>query len=297
MKGFFFLITIISVLSCKAQQVIPLYDGKAPGVLTNENKESTSKSSAGRGRSFTINVTQPDITVYLPSKPNAAGSAVIINPGGGYSRLSIMDGGHEAAQVFADSGITAIVLKYRTWQESTYREYKDVPLQDLHQAMKIVMDNSKKWNIDVEKIGLVGFSAGGHLSALAATTKSGPRPAFTLLIYPVISFMDSLTSKSSGSRSNLLGKKVSTEEKIAFSPELHISTTTPPAFLVHAQDDSTALVGNSITYYNRLKANNVAAELLLYKKGGHGFAMYNEEEKAYWLPSALQWLRKNNFFK
>jgi acetyl esterase/lipase len=296
-KGLLFFLVIISCTACKAQEVIPLYKGTAPGVLTNENKESTSKSSAGRGRSFTINVTVPDITVYHPAKQNAARSAVIISPGGGYSRLSIIDGGHEAAKVFADAGITAIVLKYRTWQEATYTEYKNIPLQDLQQAMKIVGEHSEKWNIDREKTGLLGFSAGGHLTAMAATSTTGPRPAFTLLIYPVISFMDSLTSKTSGSRSNLLGKKITKEEKIVFSPELHTSATTPPAFLVHAENDSTSLVGNSIAYYQALMANKVPVELLVYKKGGHGFAMYNEEEKKYWFPSALEWMRKNGFYK
>jgi dipeptidyl aminopeptidase/acylaminoacyl peptidase len=109
--------------------------------------------------------------------------------------------------------------------------------------------------------------------------------------------MDSLTSKTSNSRSNLLGKNISTEEKIAYSPELHITKSTPPAFIVHAEDDNTSLVGNSITYYNGLIANKIPAQLLLYKKGGHGFAMYNKVEDKYWLPDALKWLALNGFYK
>ena len=132
---------------------------------------------------------------------------------------------------------------------------------------------------------------------MGATTFENRKPAFTILAYPVISFLDSLTSKTSGSRGNLLGKKITLEDKIKNSPELHITSTTPPAFIIHAKDDNTSLVGNSIAYYNGLIANKVAAKLLLYEKGGHGFAMYIKEEDKYWMPEALQWLAENNFYK
>lgn len=228
---------------------------------------------------------------------NPAGTAVIICPGGGYSRLSIVDGGYEAAQAFADSGVVAVVLKYRTTQDSAYTDYKNVPLMDLQQAMQVVMERADKWKIDTTHIGILGFSAGGHLTAMAATTANTRRPAFTILLYPVISFLDSLTSKTSNSRSNLLGKKISNEEKIRYSPELHITASTPPAFIVHAGDDSTSYVGNSIAYYNGLTKNKVPAQLLLYQRGGHGFAMYNKEQDEYWLPAATRWLTLNGFYK
>lgn len=293
------LILLLAVfnLSCKAQQVITLYSGAAPGSLPVEDIETGSNSKGGNNRFFVTNVTKPTLTVYLPQKPNALKTAVIICPGGGYSRLSIEDGGYEAAKVFAEAGIAAFVLKYRTQRDSAYVDYSKAPLMDLQQAMDMVYSNAKKWNVDTAKLGILGFSAGGHLAAMGATSFTKHKPAFTLLTYPVISFTDSLTSKTSGSRNNLLGKNVSEEDKIKYSPELHITAATPPAFIVHAEDDKTSLVGNSIVYYNNLKAKGVAAALVLYKKGGHGFAMYNKEADKYWFADALKWLAANGFYK
>lgn len=289
--------TVFLNLSCKAQQVITLYTGNAPFSLPVEDNETAAKSTSGNGRFFVSNVTRPTLTVYLPKKMNAAGTAVIICPGGGYNRLSIEDGGYEAAKVLADAGIAAFVLKYRTQRDSAYTDYSKVPLSDLKQATDIVYSNAAKWLIDTTHIGILGFSAGGHLTTMAATTFEIRKPAFTILAYPVISFMDSLTSKTSGSRNNLLGKNISLGDKIKYSPELHITNATPPAFMLHAEDDKTSLVGNSIAYYNGLIAKQVKAALLLYKKGGHGFALYNKEEDKYWMPDALKWLALNGFYK
>lgn len=297
LKRIIFFFVVFLNLSCKAQQIITLYDGNPPFSLPVEDKETASKSSAGNGRFFVSNVTRPTLTVYLPKKINAAGTAVIICPGGGYNRLSIKDGGYEAAKVFAEAGIAAFVLKYRTQRDSAYTDYSKVPFADLKKAIDIVYSNAAKWHIDTANIGIVGFSAGGHLTTMGATTFEIRKPAFTILAYPIISFMDSLTSNTSGSRGNLLGKQISSEDKIKFSPELHVSIATPPAFIIHAEDDKTSLVGNSIAYYNALRAKQVSAQLILYKKGGHGFALYNREEDKYWMPDALKWLAVNGFYK
>ncbi len=297
LKKLLIFLPVIVNLSCKAQQVITLYTGTAPFSLPVEDNETAAKSTSGNGRFFVSNVTRPTLTVYLPKKMNASGTAVIICPGGGYSRLSIEGGGYEAAKVLADAGIAAFVLKYRTQRDSAYTDYSKVPLADLQQATNIVYSNAAKWHIDTAHIGILGFSAGGHLTAMAATGFDMRKPAFTILAYPIISFMDSLTAKTSGSRGNLLGKHISPEDKIKYSPELHITNTTPPAFLIHAEDDKTALVGNSIAYYKGLLANKIAAELLLYKKGGHGFALYNKDEDKYWMPQALAWLTQHGFYK
>ncbi len=297
LKRILIFLPVIFNLSCKAQQVITLYTGTAPFSLPVEDNESSAKSTSGNGRFFVTNVTRPTLTVYLPKKSNASGTAVIICPGGGYNRLSIEDGGYEAAKVLADAGIAAFVLKYRTQRDSAYTDYRNVPFSDLKQATAIVYNNAAKWHIDTAHIGILGFSAGGHLTTMAATTFEIRKPAFTILAYPIISFMDSLTSKTSGSRGNLLGKNISLEDKIKYSPELHITNATPPAFIIHAEDDKTALVGNSITYYNALLAKQITAQLILYKKGGHGFALYNKEEDKYWMPDALKWLAINGFYK
>jgi acetyl esterase/lipase len=297
MKTILILLIIVTTQFCKAQEVVRLYTGTAPLSLDVVDNETASNSKSGNERFFITSVTNPTLTVYLPKKNNATGTAVIICPGGGYNRLSIEDGGYDAAKEFAKAGIAAFVLKYRTKRDSAYTDFSKAPLLDLKQATDMVYNNAKKWNIDTTLIGILGFSAGAHLTTMAATTFETRKPAFTLLAYPIISFLDSLTSKTSGSRGNLLGKNISLEDKIKYSPELHITTTTPPAFIIHAEDDKTSLVGNSIAYYNGLIANNVAAKLILYKKGGHGFAMYNKAEDKYWLPEALVWLTLNGFYK
>ena len=296
-RSIIFILFIFLQLDGTAQKVIHLYTEAPPFSLPVEDKESSGNSTSGNKRFFVTNVTNPTLTVYLPKKITASGTAIIICPGGGYNRLSIEDGGYEAAKKLADAGIVGIVLKYRTQRDDAYTSFKQVPLQDLQQAFNLVYANALEWNIDTTHIGIMGFSAGGHLTTMAATTMQVRKPAFTLLAYPVISFMDTLTSQKSNTRSYLLGKKISDEEKIAYSPELHITNSTPPAFIVHAEDDETSLVGNSITYYNGLLAKQIPAKLLLYKKGGHGFALYNKEENKYWLPDALKWLEQQGFYK
>jgi acetyl esterase/lipase len=296
-KSILIAVPVFLTLSCKAQQVITLYPGTAPYALPVVDNETAEKSTSGNQRFFVSNVTRPTLTVYLPKKSNTSGTAIIVCPGGGYNRLSIEDGGYEAAKVLAEAGIAAFVLKYRTQRDSAYTDYSKVPLADLEQATDIVYSNAAKWHIDTTRIGILGFSAGGHLTTMAATSFEKRKPAFTILAYPIISFMDSLTSKTSGSRGNLLGKGISQEIKIKYSPELHVTHATPPAFIIHAEDDKTSLVGNSITYYNALLANTVPAQLILYKKGGHGFALYNKEEDKYWMPDAIKWLSLNGFYK
>ena len=295
MKTVFALIAFVIAGCARAQQVIPLYSGKAPGNLSDIDHERS--LTPEKGRPSVINVSHPSLIAYLPKVPNAAKPAVIICPGGGYVRLTIEDGGYETARILADSGIAAFVLKYRTWQDSMFTSYRDLPFNDLQQALGILYSRAREWNIDTAKIGLLGFSAGGHLAAMGATSKTGLKTAFTILAYPVISFTDSLVSPTLKSRASLLGKHITEEDKIKYSPELQVSASTPPAFLVHAQDDSTSWVGNSIAYYKALTAKKISGQLVIYPKGGHGFAMYNKAMEESWIPQAIKWLRLNGFYK
>ena len=287
------ILLIVSSLVIQAQEIIPLYKGLPPGNKQLGNTESIIKT----GRGYVTNVSIPTITVFKPQKINAAKTAVIICPGGGYFRLSIFDGGYELAKELNKEGITAFVLKYRTYTENAFESFQTIPFQDLQTAFKIAQEGADNFGIDKNNIGIIGLSAGGHLCAMTAIAKEGIKPKFTLLIYPVISFLDELTSAKSVTKLNLLGNQITQEQKMAFSPELHITSTTAPAFLVHAQDDSTSLVGNSIAYYSALVKNKVPAQLMIYQKGGHGFAMYNKEQDEYWLPAAIKWMRLNNFLK
>ena len=279
-----------------AQKVLPLYQGRPPGNKTDENKEELVRPEGGRP--VVKNVTIPTLTLFKPAHGDAGRGAVIICPGGGYLNLSIEDGGYEIAKEFADAGITAFVLKYRTWVEGAYEHFRDIPMQDLGRAMELLYSNAAEWNIDTANIGLMGLSAGGHLAAMGSIPgKLNHKPAYTMLIYPVISFRDSLTSPRSKTRKTLIGDNASVAEKIAFSPELHIDKNTPRAFIVQAEDDSTSMVGNSLSYYEGLVAHGVPGRLLIYEKGGHGFALHNKAEGEDWMPAAIKWLSLNGLKK
>ena len=177
------------------------------------------------------------------------------------------------------------------------------PLQDAQRAIQMVRQNAKKWNIDPGKIGIMGFSAGGHLASTSSTHfgkqvidnpgQTSLRPDFSILIYPVISFTDSLAH--AGSRSNLIGKNPSPEKIEEYSNELQVNGNSPPAFLVHARDDKAVKYENSVHYYDALKKNNVPAALHLYEKGGHGIGMNNQTSPDKWMDLLKGWLAKNQF--
>ena len=296
MKNYFFIAFLFLAVSARAQQVLPLYDGRPPGNKTDENKEEFTRPE--NGRPVVKNVTVPTLTLYRPAHADAGRGAVIICPGGGYLNLSIEDGGYDIAKEFAAAGITAFVLKYRTWVSGAFDNFRDIPLQDLDRAMQLICSNAPQWNIDTVNIGLMGLSAGGHLVAMGSIPgKLSHKPAFTMLIYPVISFRDTLTSPKTKTRRTLLGDDPTLQEKLAFSPELHIDKNTPPAFVVQAEDDSTSMVGNSLSYYEGLVAHQVPGRLLIYEKGGHGFALHNKAVGEDWMPDALKWLAFNKFLK
>ena len=296
------LLALCGVYRAHAQQTWPLYPGAIPKSKNCPDKEASDSD----GRKVVRNVTIPTLTVYLPKVQNPAQAAVIICPGGGYSNLSIQDGGFDVAKELASSGIVAFVLKYRTSNPACNTNNSIVPLQDVQQAIYTIKAGADKWHIDAQKVGLVGFSAGGHLSALAATQYARPqidakgismKPAFTILAYPVISFTDVLTSKKSQTRNNLIGTHLTAEQIEWFSPERNVNAQTPPSFLIQASDDSTSLVENSIAYYQALHQHQVSAKLVIYQKGGHGFAAYNKAEDDHWLPMAVKWLKLNGFLQ
>lgn len=285
--------------SSYAQLTIPLYD-KIPNsrpAVTKETAETTN------GILRIMNVSIPTITIYKAEHPSAKRSAVIICPGGGYRILAASHEGSDVAQVFNSWGITAFVLKYRLPDDSIMINKETGPLQDAQRALQLVRQNAKLWDIDPAKIGIMGFSAGGHLAATASTHFNKPvidnpdnislRPDFSLLIYPVISFTDSLTHM--GSRNNLIGKNASPEKIKEYSNELLVNEQTPPAFLVHASDDGAVKKGNSIQYYDALQRNKVPAEIQLYQQGGHGFGMNNKTTSDSWMERLKNWLLVNQY--
>lgn len=248
-------------------------------------------------------VTEPTLTVFKPKNPN--GTSVVIFPGGGYAYLAISKEGYKVAEWLNTLGITAFVLKYRLPSDAIMEDKSIGPLQDAQEALRHIRRNSKEWKLDADKIGVIGFSAGGHLAATLSTRfddevykvsdNTSAKPNFSLLIYPVISMMDDITHK--GSRNKLLGKSPTEETKIKFSGEKQISTKIPPTFLAHAIDDKGVVVENSLQYLLALKQNQIPAELHVYQNGGHGFGLGKVETSDTWTIQCEAWLRLNKFIK
>lgn len=274
-----------------AQNEVKLYAGIPPGNYNDSNKEVYIKTERGRLDSVTI----PSIAVFIPDKLDSSNTSVIICPGGGYRYLSIFDAGFQLAREFNKVGITAIVLKYRTQIDGFYQDFSKVPFNDFDRAIEIIKDSAQFWKIDITKMGIVGFSAGGHLAAFKTVNNTKFTPAFSVLLYPAISFMDELTSSKTVTRKVLLGENPSIEQKKLYSSELHVHGGINPCLIIHAQDDGGVMVQNSLAFYNALTSAKVKAQMLLYQEGGHGFALFNKKQNDHWLPMALDWLRFNKY--
>jgi acetyl esterase/lipase len=291
-------ISILPFMKSYSQTVLPLYTN-IPNAIPTDVKEKTDSTNPKKIK--VSDVTLPTLTVYLPENAQANRPAVIICPGGGYSFLVVNNEGSEVARELNKKGIAAFVLKYRLPSDKIMLNKETGPLQDAQQAIKIVREHSKEWKLDTVKIGIMGFSAGGHLASTASVQFSRPvipnenktslRPDFSILIYPVISFTDSLAHK--GSRDNLLGANASIEKINAFSNELQVTAQTPPAFLVHCGNDKVVPVQNSLRYYEALQKNGVKAELHIYPLGGHGFGLLNNTTNDSWLDRCLNWMEAN----
>ena len=288
---------LLPSFSASAQEMINLYQGVVPN-----SKESGVKAIMEIERSGMFSgVTQPTLNIFLPEKDKSTGAAVVICPGGGYSVVVYQGEGIRTAKEFAKNGVAAFVLKYRLPDDSTMVDKKIGPLQDAQQAIKIVRENASMWGIDKNKIGIMGFSAGGHLASTEAThfkksliennNNTSLRPDFQILVYPVISMQDSLTHLDS--RIKLLGKNPSKEIIDQFSNELQIDEDTPPAYLTHAGDDKLVDVDNSIFYFEKLRHLKVAAELHIYQKGGHGFVFGHPG----WMEPLFQWMKNSKWIK
>ena len=301
LKTIYLVLVIICTNSLIGQKTFPLYDASIPNAIPTSINEKTYNSNGQFGGYD--NVVIPTLEVFLPSKESANGTAVIICPGGGYGRVVYQKEGPDVAKEFIKDGVTAFVLKYRLPSDSVMSDKSIGPLQDAQQAIKLVRERYKEWNINTNKIGIMGFSAGGHLASSAAThfetplipnkTNTSLRPDYLILVYPVISMTDQLTHL--GSRENLLGKDPTDEKIKYFSNELQITEETPPTYLTHSGDDSVVDVDNSIVFYNALRHNDVPAEMHLYPKGNHGF-VFNVPSEV-WMRPLFDWMRTNDWIK
>jgi acetyl esterase/lipase len=294
-----FIIISAFVSKSNSQNIIKLYPDKIPNEIVGPDTETKADDGIPR----ISNISRPTLTVYLPSKEKATGTAVVICPGGGYGINAYKHEGTDVGELLAAKGIAAFILKYRLPSDKIMKDKSIGPLQDAQQAIRIVRQRAKEWNVNPSKIGIAGFSAGGHLASTAGThfQKSlidnpeniSVRPDFMILLYPVISFTDSIGHI--GSRTNLIGKDPSADMIRLYSNELQVTSQTPPTFLMHAGDDDAVQVENSLRFYEALNDNKVPAELFIFPKGGHGFGLVNPTSPDRWMDRCLDWMKGNGW--
>ncbi|TAH24536.1 MAG: alpha/beta hydrolase [Cytophagales bacterium] len=253
---------------------------------------------------------KPSITAYFPSKESATGAAVLICPGGGYVTLALDHEGDSVAKYFNRLGIAAFVLRYRvgTWDHKKYQH--PVPMLDASRAMRYIRSKSKEWNLNSEKIGVMGFSAGGHLASTIGTMfdagnpkakdvieKYSSRPSFMVLVYPVISMTTKYTFRFG--RGVLLGDNASQQLLDSLSTELQVTSNTPPTFMMHSNDDGVQ-PENSILFYMALREQKVPAELHIYERGGHGYGLGDPKKDpiiSTWPLRLTDWLKNQGLLK
>ncbi len=272
-------------------QTVPLYASTAPDALPLIPGTAAYLASQATWL--------PDLTVYVPAQDSATGAAVIVCPGGGYDHLAVDIEGNEVARYLARQGITAAVLRYRMPNSLLQADPSVAPLLDAQQAMRLMRRNASRWHLRPDRVGMMGFSAGGHVSATAGTRWTSPRPEnmgsesirpdFLALVYPLISMTDSLMH--SGSRMCLLGSQPSPALIQRFSADQQVTSASPPAFIVHAEDDVYVPVANSRAFYRACLRNGVPAELRIYAAGNHNFGLHIPGTTTPWPTRFLAWMQ------
>jgi len=264
---------------------IRLWEGEAPGAKGNEAADV------------------PDLRVYLPEEDKATGAGIVICPGGGYGVLAYDHEGHQVAKWLNTIGVAGFVLKYRLGK----RYQHPAPLNDVQRAMRLVRSNAEKWNLDPNRLGVMGFSAGGHLASTLATHFDGGdpnaedpidrescRPNFAVLCYPVISFSEKFGH--TGSKRNLLGANPDPKLVELLSNEKQVTSETPPTFLFHTGEDKGVPVENSLAFYQALRKANVPAELHVYQDGPHGVGLApGRPGLSTWKNRLADWLKNSGF--
>lgn len=256
--------------------------------------------SSAPGAKGNLPADKPALTIYLPAPEKANGAAVVICPGGGYGMLMMTYEGNDIAAWLNEQGVAGIVLQYRI---APYQH--PAPLLDAQRALRTVRAHAAEWKIDPKRIGIMGFSAGGHVASTLGThydagdpkaddpiERAGCRPDFMLLIYPVITMGP---KANAGSKQNLLGKNPAPELMESLSNEKQVTAQTPPAFLAHSKLDRVVPVEDSQMFYDALKAHSVAAEFLELPTGDHGLGCGKGALWAEWQTKCLEWMTKSKF--
>lgn len=259
----------VSAQSPREIQVWPNGPVESSGMVAPEKVASNGSIS---------NSNEARLYVYLPEKSKSIGVTVLICPGGGYGGLAMKHEGYDVAKWLNTFGVAGVVLKYRM-----PNAHSGIPLEDAKESMRIIRSNAKEWGLDPHRVGVCGFSAGGHLaSTLSVRSDSTTNPDFSILFYPVISMKDGVTHN--GSRANLLGANPPEDKLEFYSNEKQVTKKTPSTFLILADDDKAVVPENSISYYQALKKNGVPATMYIFPSGGHGFGFkpefqYHEQMK------------------
>ncbi len=251
---------------------------------------------------------KPSLTIYLPPPEKATGTAVVICPGGGYGHLAVDHEGHQIAQWLNSFGVAGFIVQYRHSASGAGYGHP-APLQDAQRAIRTVRSRAKEWGVDPGRIGIIGFSAGGHLASSAAThfneslgepkdqtDRVSCRPDFAILVYPVISFTEPFTH--TGSRKNLLGANADAKLIEKMSSERQVTPQTPPTFLIHTWEDRVVPAENSISFYLALRKAKVPAEMHIFLKGAHGFGLGQKLAGASAWPGLCQkWMEESGLLK
>jgi acetyl esterase/lipase len=283
-------------------EILDIWQGHIPGAISQADYDFIADS--GGSWTYMRHITSPLLDFYPAAPGHSNGTAVIICPGGGYWALAFKHEGYEVAKWLNTLGISAFVLKYRLPDDAIMEDKTIGPLQDAQEALRLVRRHAAAWNIKPGKIGIMGFSAGGHLASTLSAhfnekvyespDTTSARPDFSILIYPVISMDSTITHK--GSRNFLLGDDPSEELVNHFSNELQVTDRTPPAFLVHSLDDGTVPVQNSINYALEMKNNGIPCELHIYESGGHGYGLgRTSNTESTWPEACKVWLKTRGF--
>jgi acetyl esterase/lipase len=287
------------IQNIQAQEFIPLWpEGKKP----NWNGKKVTDSLFNE-RIWRVNT--PGMYAFTVPKSENKGAAVLICPGGGYERLSHIYNGFNFAKWFNSKGINVFVLLYRLPHQQDLQNRETGPLTDVQRAMKILRANASKWGLARDRIGVMGVSAGGHVASTLGTHFTdvsairdsldtvSSRPDFMILLSPVITMG---RYAHPGSRRNFLGGDTTKAMIEAYSNELQVSSLTPPTFMVHAQNDSTVNVRNSVLFYNALIEKNVQASIHVFPQGGHGIGLVdNPGSTDLWLELLYLWLKEKSF--
>ncbi|WP_447642404.1 MULTISPECIES: alpha/beta hydrolase [Chitinophagaceae] len=285
-------------ITSMAQKTVPLYSS-VPNLKTSCDKKEYVPTQGEVG-----DVTIPTLTSFIPQKTNPAKTAILILPGGGYTHLAMEKEGFAIARKFNELGVTAFVLKYRMPLASCFENSSFVPLQDAQQALLMIRQQANSFGIDMNNVGVIGFSAGGHLASTLLTHTDTSLvdngnisllPSWGILGYPVVDMNIQYTHQ--GSRENLIGANPTQQQVDYFSAQKRINSNTPPCFLFHAQDDKVVNPLNSIHYYEAMIQYHVKGELHIMEKGGHGFGLNNTTTKEDWFQTVAYWLMQNKWIQ